>query len=294
MKEFFAGDGIWLKGNLHTHTTVSDGQYTPQQCIRLYKEHGYNFLCLTDHHICREESMEDGMLILAGVELNYCSLSPRVCYHLTGAGLLHPVEISPTEAPQAMADALHEAGAFVTLAHPAWSLMTNDNISNLHNYDAIEIFNGVSEFYSGRGDSSILLDTMAAGGRLTRITAADDTHFYKLDACSGWLMVKAKACTREDILDALYANRFYSSQGPQLLDLRIDNDGDIKVETSPLARIIFFSDNFYDAKRVQNAPEGGSLTSAVYTPKADDTWVRIEGVDHAGKRVWSNYIDLRK
>lgn len=294
MKDFFAGDGIWLKGNLHTHTTVSDGLYTPQQSIRFYKERGYDFLCLTDHHICSEEKTEDGMLLLAGVELNYCSFSPRVCYHLTGAGLTHPVNISPTESPQAMADALREAGAFVTLAHPAWSLMTHDDISNLHNYDAIEIFNGISEFYTKRGDSSVHLDTLAASGRLTRITAADDTHFYEKDGASGWIMVKAKACTREDILEALYANRFYSSQGPQLLDLCIDDDGNIRVETSPVATIIFFSDNFYEAQRVQNAPDGGSLTSAVYVPKKLDTWVRVEGIDHNGKRVWSNYIDLRK
>ena len=48
--EYLAGEGRWLRGNLHTHTTVSDGKLTPEECIRLYKEKGYDFLCITDHH----------------------------------------------------------------------------------------------------------------------------------------------------------------------------------------------------------------------------------------------------
>ena len=40
---------IWYKGNLHTHTTNSDGAYTPEETIALYKSKGYDFLALTDH-----------------------------------------------------------------------------------------------------------------------------------------------------------------------------------------------------------------------------------------------------
>lgn len=40
---------IWYKGNLHTHTTNSDGAYTPEETIALYKSKDYDFLALTDH-----------------------------------------------------------------------------------------------------------------------------------------------------------------------------------------------------------------------------------------------------
>lgn len=293
MKDFFAGEGNWLKGNLHTHTTVSDGTFTPQQTAALYREHGYDFLCITDHHRCSEAGEADGLLLLAGVELNRNEMQPRVCYHLTGAGLLHPVDLPPTAEPQAMIDALREAGAFVTLAHPAWSLMTDAHIRAVHGYDAIEIYNSVSEFYSGRGDSSVQMDTLAAGGILPRVTAADDVHFYGPDACHAFVMVKAASRTREGILEALYANRFYASQGPRLHSLVRDDDGVIRVTCSPLRTVLFFSDRFYDGRRVQNAPAGGSLTAAEYAPAPEDTWVRVEGIDAAGRRVWSNYIDLR-
>src|SRR6476620_8259087 len=40
----------WVKGNLHTHTLNSDGDSTPDEVVRWYREHGYDFLVLTDHN----------------------------------------------------------------------------------------------------------------------------------------------------------------------------------------------------------------------------------------------------
>ena len=40
------------KGNLHTHTTESDGSLAPAAAIDLYHEHGYAVLALTDHDRC--------------------------------------------------------------------------------------------------------------------------------------------------------------------------------------------------------------------------------------------------
>ena len=106
-------------------------------------------------------------------------------------------------------------------------------------------------------------------------------------------MVRAAARTQEAILQALFEKRYYATQGPALYSLQRLEDGRITVRTSPLARILFYSDSFFSAQRVQEAPAGGVLTAAEYTPAPTDTWVRVEGVDAAGKRVWSNYIDLR-
>ena len=45
-----AGAPRWYKGNLHTHTLNSDGDSTPEDVVRWYREHGYDFLVLTDHN----------------------------------------------------------------------------------------------------------------------------------------------------------------------------------------------------------------------------------------------------
>jgi hypothetical protein len=41
----------WWKGNLHTHTFWSDGDDFPEMVVDWYKNHGYNFLSLSDHNI---------------------------------------------------------------------------------------------------------------------------------------------------------------------------------------------------------------------------------------------------
>jgi hypothetical protein len=41
----------WYKGNLHTHTLWSDGDAPPEVIVSWYKDHGYDFLTLSDHNI---------------------------------------------------------------------------------------------------------------------------------------------------------------------------------------------------------------------------------------------------
>lgn len=41
----------WWKGNTHTHSFWSDGQEYPEMVADWYKQHGYNFLVLSDHNV---------------------------------------------------------------------------------------------------------------------------------------------------------------------------------------------------------------------------------------------------
>jgi len=38
----------WVKGNLHAHTTNSDGKPSPRERMNGYVEQGYDYLCLSD------------------------------------------------------------------------------------------------------------------------------------------------------------------------------------------------------------------------------------------------------
>ena len=49
MKALFKQDGNWYKGNLHMHTTLSDGKITPEEAYDIYWEKGYDFIAMTDH-----------------------------------------------------------------------------------------------------------------------------------------------------------------------------------------------------------------------------------------------------
>lgn len=62
--------------DLHTHSTASDGQYTPREVVMLAKKQGIEVLALTDHDTVDglEEAVEAGkalgLRVLRGVELS--------------------------------------------------------------------------------------------------------------------------------------------------------------------------------------------------------------------------------
>ena len=45
--------GRFWRGNLHTHSTLSDGVLSPEEVCRRYRDEGYDFLALTDHFVGR-------------------------------------------------------------------------------------------------------------------------------------------------------------------------------------------------------------------------------------------------
>jgi len=74
-----------LKGNLHAHTTFSDGRRPVDEVIGRYHELGYDFLAITDHEDRVDDdywfsipSGDDRLLVLAGIELDYRPLSQHV------------------------------------------------------------------------------------------------------------------------------------------------------------------------------------------------------------------------
>ena len=74
-----------FKGNLHAHTTFSDGRRPIDEVIARYRELDYDFLAITDHedrifddYWFNIPAGDDRMLILPGVELNFEPLSQHV------------------------------------------------------------------------------------------------------------------------------------------------------------------------------------------------------------------------
>ena len=49
-----AQENRWYKGNLHTHSYWSDGDEFPEMIMEWYKDHGYDFVALSDHNIIAE------------------------------------------------------------------------------------------------------------------------------------------------------------------------------------------------------------------------------------------------
>jgi len=74
-----------LKGNLHTHTTFSDGRLPAELVVARYRELGYDFLAITDHDDRIDEeywfnlpTSDDRLLVMPGVEIDYRPLGQHV------------------------------------------------------------------------------------------------------------------------------------------------------------------------------------------------------------------------
>lgn len=77
-----------LRGNLHSHTTRSDGVLTPKEVARAYRELGYDFLAFTDHRCfigpageqdywARLPDSTSDLVILRGVEEEPAAIQGR-------------------------------------------------------------------------------------------------------------------------------------------------------------------------------------------------------------------------
>lgn len=283
--ELFSEQGTWFKGNLHMHTTISDGQCAPEEAAAYYRRAGYDFLAITDHWHQSAETQTDGFLQLAGCEWDTGDMVHTPVFHIVGVGMERPVTLARSHSvpPQTLIDAIRAAGGLAILAHPAWSVTDPADVMKLHGLAGAEVYNTVSgiPWSNDRPDSSLYFDIWAKQGRRMRCMAADDSHSYTGEQTRSFIRVKAPRLTSRAVKEALAAGNFYASQGPEFYRVAYE-DGVVRVECSPVERVVFLSNTVWSAHRLASGGSG----RAEYHVEATDRFVRIELVDFYGRRAW--------
>ncbi len=279
----------WYKGNLHMHTAESDGRRSKEDAYRLYREAGYDFVARTDHWKPSEQECQDGLLVLSGCEYNVGYDVRRGVYHILSIGATSDPMLTRQNTPQEIVDAIHRCDGMAVLAHPAWSLNTPEQIFAVKGFDFTEIFNSVSDLpKNARPYSGEVLDMVAARGLYLPLLATDDTHYFEpYDLCRSYVMVQAEECTRDALLEALRAGRFYASQGPQLYTHA--EDGVLYVDCSPVEQIVYYTGYIWNAHR---SDIGTDLTRGEFTMSTNDLFVRVEVRDSEGRYAWSPYYPI--
>lgn len=288
LADAFASPGAWYKGNLHTHTSNSDGRLAPEQAARLYAEHGYHFLSLTDHNrLTLLPQQPDFPLLIPGQELDFSADSAN--YHLLGLDLEQEVSLPRPCTPQAAIDRMLQPGGQVLLCHPYWLGQTVADLVGLEGALGLEVFNTTCEVSIGKGLSSVHWDDLLARGKRLLGLAVDDAHCHVGDWAHGWVMVKALELSRQAIMQALITGHFYSSQGPEIHHLELDG-GQVRVRCSPVCSVRFMSDCWRG--HCVHAPAGCWLTQAAATLPPGGKYLRVEVVDERGRRAWTNPLFL--
>lgn len=296
----FEKKGAFLKGNLHCHTTLSDGKGTPETVIRNYANIGYDFLAITDHdrYNTVNYAPETGLLIIPAAEAGR---------RLDGTGMpfMHIVGIGPeenngfgdgqalqykqggkTEGCQDMIDDLRAANNLTILAHPQWSGNPVEDVKKLHGFHMLEVWNTGSAMAWGVDSNSYHWDALLHEGHKIYGVASDDSHDL-FENGFGFVHVKADKNV-SSILHALENGEFYASCGPEFYDFYIE-DGQVCVHCSPVSQIILR--NFSCPHRLIR---GENLTGGQFKLRDCCTdYIRAEIVDAHGRRAWTNPIFLR-
>jgi len=293
----FTQPGRFWKGNLHTHSTASDGRLSAEAVCRRYREAGYRFIAMTDHFMQKynfplthtHAYRTDDFTTLLGAELHTGRPELGDTWHILAVGL--PPDFAPTapdEAPMQLAQRALATGAYVALAHPAWYALTERDVAALGKVDAVEIINGTAIDHNDRADSWHMADILLGRGERYLVCATDDFHGKpdRHDFARGWVQVKSEGLDPASLLTALKAGHYYSSSGPEIYDIQVTPGEKVTVHCSPAERV------FVTGIGSRSVAVGGHISTEfeLSLEKFVSPYARITVRDRHGGRAWSNPI----
>ena len=283
------------RGNIHTHTNLSDGHSPPEDVARWYREHGYQFLAITDHNLVTADELvarlsSPEFVILRGEEISMYQHGKQthvnaVCSTRTIGGGEFP------NASDALARAIRlvrEQHAIAIINHPNFdSAIAPADIPSFAGAHMIEIFSG-HEFVNWAGDethpSHEQLWDMALGAGLDVMgVAVDDMHCLQSPGDppaypgKGWVYVSTPVLDAPSICAALASGQLVSSNGPSLQRIAISVDRyDVQAD-SPSAVVTFLG-------------AGGRVLAtgaSSYSLRGDEGYVRARVDSPDGKHAWT-------
>ncbi len=280
----------WLKGNIHTHTTESDGDASPQHVAGWYKQHGYDFLVLSDHNhltVLEEANTSPGdwPLMIPGEEVTSRLFDNTVPVHVNAIGIDSVIEPAYEEDAQKTlqenVDRIRQAGGLPSINHPnyKWTLNARHIVETTGAW-AVEVYNGHSgsNSYGMGGMQSVeeMWDqALSAGNRIFGV-ATDDSHHYHesspllANPGRGWIVVKSESLSRPDVMQAMSDGDFYSSSGVVIGDMT-NTTKEIAIDLDPYDSEKFTT-VFYGENGVKLAEEHGS--SVRFQPPENQAYVR--------------------
>lgn len=298
------GTNRWFKGNTHTHTLNSDGDSTPDDVVRWYREHGYQFLVLSDHNFLTNtdalnalHGAENKFLVVPGEEVT--DTFEDASLHINGLGVRAEVEpqhgTSVLDVLQRNVDAIRRAAGVPHINHPnfRWSI-TADELRQVRNNRLLEIYNGHPEVNNVGGGGipgmEEIWDAVLSSGTLVYGIAVDDAHTFKQPGNPnvagpgrGWVAVRAERLDASAILDALDRGDFYASTGVELADYQV----------TPTSMTVAVKPTAFSKYRVQFIGRGGRVLKevtdnpAAYSFAGGEGYVRAKVIESNGRLAWT-------
>ncbi len=191
---------------------------------------------------------------------------------------------------QYVIDQANENGFLVSLNHPCYSMETPEFFGRLNGLFAMEIYNHLSLAINGVYDyNPAMYDDMLRRGKKLYCIAADDCHLGdpddgpRCDRYGGFVMIKAPELKYDAVIKALESGDFYASQGPEILELYIEDD-EIHLKCSP-AKYIAMNTSWRPFGGIRIAKGESFLTEATFKLPKTQRYFRFDVCDCQGRHA---------
>lgn len=240
--------GQWLRGDLHSHSTDSDGDSPVRDIVAAAEAMGLDFFALTDHdsmlggvplHWSDPGYGSDELVLLYGMEWT----TARGHANVWAAG---PFDYGPlwtahqNHDPAAAALAAHDGGALFSINHPAEFVICPWRYPVPPAADCVEVWNALYSLpgMNRMAGHSFWDGLLMQGRRITAVGGSDTHHlkrwmsyFYDLAMPTTWVWAEER--TGPAILAGIKGGQVtisYAADAPRL-ELAADADGDGNFET---------------------------------------------------------------
>lgn len=305
--------GNFYKVNMHSHSTLSDGQQTPQELKELYMAKGYSAIAYTEHGKLHDLThlTDENFVAITSYEIDFldkektpfCFLDkPLEHAHMEAVHMnlyaRDPHNVTPIELKDLKTEftadnfneavrRAREAGFFVIYNHPHWSMNAYPLYTALKGVQGLEIVNGASHRASDMDYTPHVYDEMIRAGQRPICVGGDDnhnpTHFFQ-----AWTMMKADELTHEALLAAMDAGNCYATTGPEIYDLYLDREGDemtVTIRTSPAVGIYCSTATRRRYRKLMDENGGILLTEATFKINPNDFCFRLSVKDEHGNHA---------
>ena len=325
MKKLIDDKKKQLKANLHCHSVLSDGRWTPEQIKEEYAKRGYSVVAITDHErlVPHHDLSDENILFLTAYEMyvrtmpfdyeqglqshmNLYSLTPenKMVYYTPDHTRYIPKEELETleyhefvehrrydlEFIKQAVEKAREYGFLVCHNHPSWSLEDESIAPAYSDCFAMEIYNHASMFDGFTGyDRQYYEHQLRRGCKIAPI-AADDNH----DKHS----VESEYNDSFGGVTYILADKLEYGAVTQALQRQdfyastgarvfslTAEDGVLSVQTSEAKYILFWTNTH--SRKLVVAPAGQTVTSAEFKPSEKVEWVCVEVTDEFGKKAFT-------
>ena len=314
----------FYKTNMHCHSTFSDGKMTVEELKAHYTANGYSAIVFSDHeHLIDNSHLNDeNFLAITGCEIavkeftelstlkkldmkvahfnfiakeasnvdtpcynsNYDHfINDKICDRIVHSCGEYEREYT-WEGIRKIIKEANEKGFLVQYNHPRWSLENARDYLNYEGIWGVEIYNystdktGLYEY-----DINVYDDFLRDGHRIA-CTMGDDNHNIE-STCGGYVMINAEKLEYGAIIDALEKHRFYSSQGPKITSLYVE-DGTACLKFSGGEYAVMSTKGRRVDKQLAENP--GGENEVRFKIFEDDFYIRFDVVDKYGKRANTN------